>query len=130
MASTEEFFKDAPNPPDAPPRLVALRHQWEGSNSLAAAQAYINGLVFELDAERMWQNRSLLLADFKRRMEEAEHRADESAARAFALNQQVVKLLAHCPDTECPECSRIICPHKDPQHFHHAGCPSCGKEAA
>lgn len=36
----------------AEPRLTALAEQWKGSKSLAAAQAYINGLVFELKAAR------------------------------------------------------------------------------
>lgn len=35
------------------------------------------------------------------------------------------KLLAHCPDGECATCSEIVCPHEDPMHFHHDGCPSC-----
>jgi len=29
---------------------------------------------------------------------------------------------------ECSTCSIIICPHADPMHFHHDGCPSCAEE--
>lgn len=36
-------------------------------------------------------------------------------------------ILAECPDAECPECSRIMCPHGDTMHFHHAGCTSCAQ---
>ena len=35
------------------------------------------------------------------------------------------ELLNHCPDMECPDCGKIVCPHKDTFHFHHDGCPSC-----
>lgn len=34
-------------------------------------------------------------------------------------------LLAHCGDSECSECAKFVCPHKEPLHFHHDGCPSC-----
>lgn len=36
-------------------------------------------------------------------------------------------LLNHCDKDggECMECSRIVCPHQEPLHFHHDGCPSC-----
>jgi hypothetical protein len=37
--------------------------------------------------------------------------------------------LALCKDAECQECSRIVCPHNDPLHFHHDGCPSCEQAA-
>jgi hypothetical protein len=37
------------------------------------------------------------------------------------------KLLNHCKAEagECSVCSSIICPHEDPLHLHHDGCPSC-----
>lgn len=38
--------------------------------------------------------------------------------------------LARCSDNECPDCARIICPHHDPYHFHHDGCPSCAEVEA
>lgn len=38
---------------------------------------------------------------------------------------QLDHLLDHCKDSECEECSKIICPHQEPLHFHHDGCPSC-----
>lgn len=34
-------------------------------------------------------------------------------------------ILAECPDPECMECGRIMCPHGEPLHFHHDGCPAC-----
>lgn len=30
-----------------------------------------------------------------------------------------------CPVDECTACSVRECPHRDPLHFHHDGCPSC-----
>lgn len=46
------------------------------------------------------------------------------------LNVQVNAPLNHCDKEagECSECSKIICPHKDPLHFHHDGCPSCAEQ--
>jgi hypothetical protein len=34
-------------------------------------------------------------------------------------------LLAHCPGPECFTCGEAVCPHGEPLHFHHDGCPSC-----
>lgn len=31
----------------------------------------------------------------------------------------------HCPEDECEVCGRSACPHGDPMHYHHDGCPSC-----
>jgi hypothetical protein len=41
------------------------------------------------------------------------------------LKGQIDALLAHCPVSECPECAEIVCPHGEPMHFHHDGCPAC-----
>lgn len=30
-----------------------------------------------------------------------------------------------CPYLECTICSERDCPHEDPLHYHHDGCPSC-----
>lgn len=31
-----------------------------------------------------------------------------------------------CPDDEfCEQCVSIFCPHDEPLHNHHDGCPSC-----
>lgn len=43
------------------------------------------------------------------------------------LTHQVDQLLAHCPNGECPQCSKIICPHGCDMHFHHDGCPACAE---
>jgi len=58
--------------------------------------------------------------------------AERDALRA-ALGLRTAQcdaLLNHCDkdNGECGECGRIICPHKDPMHFHHDGCPSCSDE--
>ena len=50
---------------------------------------------------------------------------------AEAEVQRLHKLLDwhinHCEKDggECIECSMQHCPHHDPLHFHHDGCPSC-----
>lgn len=35
------------------------------------------------------------------------------------------QLFNHCPIGECSECAKIVCPHGDPFHLHHDGCPAC-----
>lgn len=54
----------------------------------------------------------------------------EAAERIEELSATVDRLLAHCPDMECYTCSEIICPHGEPLHFHHDGCPACAQEEA
>ena len=49
----------------------------------------------------------------------------EMSATIERMKQVTDALLNHCPDMECMECAKIICPHKDSMHFHHDGCPSC-----
>lgn len=50
----------------------------------------------------------------------------------LTLRMQCDALLNHCDKEggECSECAGIICPHQDPFHFHHDGCPSCHSEAS
>jgi hypothetical protein len=48
-------------------------------------------------------------------------------ARAERAERMVQALLNHCPDAECMECAKIVCPHGEPMHFHHDGCPACHK---
>lgn len=43
------------------------------------------------------------------------------------LNGVIDKLLDHCPDGECHECSAAVCPHGCLLHFHHDGCPACAQ---
>ena len=37
----------------------------------------------------------------------------------------VDRLIDHCEDAECMKCAVIVCPHEEPLHFHHDGCPCC-----
>jgi hypothetical protein len=30
-----------------------------------------------------------------------------------------------CPDPECLVCGARDCPHREPLHYHHDGCPAC-----
>lgn len=41
------------------------------------------------------------------------------------MHKQIELLLAHCGDSECETCAKIICPFEDDMHYHHDGCPSC-----
>lgn len=45
----------------------------------------------------------------------------QQGADHYALDS----VLGQCPDAECSECAKIICPHGEPLHFHHDGCPAC-----
>lgn len=53
-----------------------------------------------------------------------EHLA-QLANEVIRLRTVADKLLAHCGDSECMDCGAIVCPHGEPLHFHHDGCPSC-----
>jgi hypothetical protein len=46
-------------------------------------------------------------------------------AQAFATNALTDQLLNLCDDMECSICAVIVCPHAEPLHFHHDGCPAC-----
>ena len=64
------------------------------------------------------------------------YQSSESAARAaykemMRLSEIADVLLNHCDkdNGECMTCSTIVCPHKEPLHFHHDGCPACASES-
>lgn len=46
-------------------------------------------------------------------------------AELAEARHMVEQLVEHCPDLECSRCGEIICPHHEPLHFHHDGCPAC-----
>lgn len=53
--------------------------------------------------------------------------------QAFAYaehNNLTISDLDHCADAECLTCGAICCPHGDPLHFHHDGCPACEQHDA
>lgn len=61
-------------------------------------------------------------------------KAGENARKVREFDRllaMVDALLNHCDKDggECHVCSQIVCPHKDPLHFHHDGCPSCSQES-
>ena len=56
-----------------------------------------------------------------------------AAAQGFrdgvASKEKIIDaLLSHCDDGECYTCGQIICPHGEPLHFHHDGCPACAQD--
>jgi hypothetical protein len=50
------------------------------------------------------------------------HEQIEQAKEAGTLNNA---LLIQCTNDECILCGAIVCPHGEPLHFHHDGCPAC-----
>lgn len=52
------------------------------------------------------------------------HSRLKAAKEDNAPGEELDEILAQCPDAECSECGRIICPLGDPFHFHHDGCPA------
>ncbi len=56
--------------------------------------------------------------------------AMEELIEARRMLAMIDPLLNHCDKDggECQVCSVIVCPHKEPLHFHHDGCPACETE--
>jgi hypothetical protein len=57
--------------------------------------------------------------------------ARDELAETKRLLAMIDPLLNHCDKDggECHMCGQIVCPHKDPLHFHHDGCPACSQES-
>lgn len=53
---------------------------------------------------------------------EALHTAIEAAMKDGTITDAQ---LALCTEPECIFCGAIVCPHGEPLHFHHDGCPAC-----
>lgn len=70
----------------------------------------LNGLILALRAPEMTPE------------VEALHLRIEAAKVAGTLTDS---LLNECDDCECILCGAIVCPHNEPLHFHHDGCPAC-----
>ena len=73
-----------------------------------------------------------LLDDF----DELERERDEARAEVATLktilsvrDRQIEQFLEHCQIPECEWCGEIICPWREPLHFHHDGCPACAMAA-
>jgi hypothetical protein len=62
-------------------------------------------------------------------------RAPKLTPESIALHERIASakrdrtlsdtLLNECVDPECIVCGKICCPHSEPLHFHHDGCPAC-----
>jgi hypothetical protein len=50
------------------------------------------------------------------------HERIKAAHASHTLHDE---LLNECTDPECIVCGAILCPHGEPLHFHHDGCPAC-----
>lgn len=46
-------------------------------------------------------------------------------ATAKADGSLTDSLLNECTHAECAACAEIVCPYREPLHFHHDGCPAC-----
>ena len=49
-------------------------------------------------------------------------RADQLAEVIGTLKQVHVE---YCADSGCDICAVLVCPHHEPLHYHHDGCPAC-----
>ena len=70
------------------------------------------------------RNHNYSSSDLRKRIYNAES-SNNQGAEVERLHNIVDQLLAHCPDAECSTCGKIVCPHGEPMHFHHDGCPAC-----
>lgn len=53
---------------------------------------------------------------------------DRTKENANAALKTIYELHAtHCDDGECMTCAVLACPHYEPLHFHHDGCPACAE---
>lgn len=53
---------------------------------------------------------------------------DSEFLRGVRMMQGMIRQfheLAECDDPECMICAIAYCPHYEPLHFHHDGCPAC-----
>lgn len=64
--------------------------------------------------------RGILSPDARLHLEIAEVLRTGTEAEADAA-------LKRCPDGECMKCAMLVCPHGEPLHFHHDGCPACAE---
>lgn len=57
--------------------------------------------------------------------------AEMEVARAFiqalvsADHEPCTGTTETCPEAECLDCGARDCPHGEPLHYHHDGCPAC-----
>lgn len=80
----------------------------------------------DTEQERMaFRPRHLDYVDFAQMKREGTYKAwmDPEAVAAHPATDV-------CPDEECLMCSVRDCPHGEPLHYHHDGCPVCSVEAA
>lgn len=78
-------------------------------------------VVFASDFDRITAERDALQLRLNAVEEENDRMRQDSSENTRKLDA----LLAHCDDGECMTCGTIICPHGEPLHFHHDGCPAC-----
>lgn len=85
--------------------------------------ASVGGKMWREEKPDEWEG--LFTADQMRQFRE------EGVREAKAESEKMIDaLLAHCDDPECFTCGKIICPHSEPLHFHHDGCPACAEHDA
>ena len=85
-------------------------------------------LVDRLRATPNWQRESF--EHWKTATNVYDRAPFEAADEIERLQKALDALLAHCEDPECAKCGAAICPHSEPFHFHHDGCPACSQPGA
>lgn len=66
-----------------------------------------------------------LAAQNPRTTPEVQQLLRDAAGEIGRLDALANGLLNHCGDPECFTCGELVCPHGEPMHFHHDGCPVC-----
>lgn len=103
---------------------VVIRIARELTAAIERAEKAEHELVeAKADAES-WRQQSEMHMQTSLAQAERAEKAEKERDRWIEI---ATKLVNHCDKEsgECSICSEIVCPHGDPMHFHHDGCPTC-----
>jgi chromosome segregation ATPase len=95
--------------------------------------AALDDLVDEVNRGTMnWAQNEIddtraLVRKYEKRNVELQDKIKKLRAQVKDQEEKINKLLDHCPDPECWECGKIMCPYGGEMHFHHDGCPTCAE---
>ena len=102
--------------------------EFEGFYDWIGRKPYVAGLHF--CAWALLPEEAPLIERFREKEATDTHPLIAQKMADCGWSPELDEALATCPDAECADCARIVCPSNDPHHFHHDGCPSCDQEAA
>lgn len=58
-------------------------------------------------------------------MEHDEYLCDDKNCKEAICHERITHNVEICKEPECIYCGMKKCPHGEPLHFHHDGCPAC-----